>query len=257
MVQIHAGFHIQKHIFAVGQPLNIQIQQGIHQMTGIDACSYITHAPLSLKNRIVHGQDHTAGSRRAHNAQIGQLLLGQNRILKRLQRLPLPRRDPDGSLRGMGQDIGFRGSNIQPLENTLDRGKVLSVPLRLLQKLRVLRVKKELSNLPAQSEGRHVLFRRRHILIDNSRPGFHGVSHLVGNIVFDHGRGIGGYDGPEQKHSHQGDGCCNNADARSKLRVYQEFHKLSSAEKSYCGTDFCWSLQDMLESVPEIPAAAS
>ncbi len=63
MIEIDAGIDIQKHIFAVRQSLDIQVQQRVHKMVGIDTGPHITNASLALKNRIIHRQDHTACTR--------------------------------------------------------------------------------------------------------------------------------------------------------------------------------------------------
>ena len=233
VVEVYAVFRIQKHVFAVRQTLDAQIQQGIHQMAGIDAGPHIADAPLPLKNRGVHGEDHAAGPRRFHDAQVGQLPLGQNRLLEGFQRIPLPGGDPDGPLGGMGQDVGFRRGNIQPFENPLDGGEVLRILLRPFEQSRIVRVQKELPHLAAQGEGGHILLGRGDVIVDDRGPGLHGVGHLVGDIALDHRGGVGGHNQPEQQHAGYCDGGCNDANARCKPLVCQRFHKLSSAEKRF------------------------
>ena len=85
MVKIDAYVHVEKHILAVGQALNAQVQQRVHEMAGIDAGPHKADTPLPLIDRVVHGQDHAAAAGRLHDPQVCQLLLGQDRILKGLQ----------------------------------------------------------------------------------------------------------------------------------------------------------------------------
>ena len=50
VVEIHAGVHVHKHVLAVGQALDAQVQQGVHQAAGIDPRPHIADALLVLKN---------------------------------------------------------------------------------------------------------------------------------------------------------------------------------------------------------------
>ena len=100
----------------------------------------------------------------------------------------------------MGQHMGRGGGDIKSLKNALDSGKILCIFLGPPQQLRILRRKEELPHLAAQGESGHILLGRGHILVDNCGPGFYSVGHLIGNIVFHHGSGVGRYDNPEQQH---------------------------------------------------------
>ena len=75
----------------------------------------------------------------------------------------------------------------------------------------------------AESEGGHIFFCGKHILIDDRGSGFHGVGHLVGDVVLDHSGGVGGHDGPEQQHANQSDGAGDDADASGKFFCARNF----------------------------------
>ena len=62
-------------------------------MAGVNAGADIAYAGISFKNRIVHGKDHAAGSGGLHDAQICEILRGQNRILKFFKGVSCPCRD--------------------------------------------------------------------------------------------------------------------------------------------------------------------
>ena len=57
VAEIHAGIHIQKDIFAVGQAPDVQVQQGVQQTTGIDAGACIADAGLPVGDGAVHGEE--------------------------------------------------------------------------------------------------------------------------------------------------------------------------------------------------------
>ena len=76
MVEVYAGAHIQKYILTVGQSLDAQIQQRVHQVAGVDAGPDITDAPAAFKDGVVHRYNHAAGTGGLHNPQVGQLPLG-------------------------------------------------------------------------------------------------------------------------------------------------------------------------------------
>ncbi len=89
----------------MGQPFDVQIQQGIHQPAGVNAGAHIADTVLFIKKRIIHGKNHAAGSRRFHDAQVRELRISQNGILEGLQRFAGSGGYADGILRGMSQDI--------------------------------------------------------------------------------------------------------------------------------------------------------
>ena len=47
-------------------------------------------------------------------------------------------------------------------------------------------VGKEIVDFAAESEGGHIFFCGRHIIVYNGSSGFHGVHHLVGDVAFYH-----------------------------------------------------------------------
>ena len=55
VIEIDAGVHIQKDIFTVRQTLDIQIQQRVHKVAGINARAHIADALLPLEYGVVHG----------------------------------------------------------------------------------------------------------------------------------------------------------------------------------------------------------
>ena len=193
VIEIDACVHIQEYILAVGQTLDVQIQQCVHQMAGKDAGPHISNTPLVLKDRVVHGQDHAAGTGRLHNPQVGQFPPGQYGILKALQGISRPGSHADGAFGGVRQDMGGRSGDVQSLEHAFDGGKILCVALSLFQQRRVIRVQKQVADLAPQGKGGHIFLRRKHIVVYDSGSGLYGVNHLVGNILFDHGCGIGRY----------------------------------------------------------------
>ncbi len=80
----------------------------------------------------------------------------------------------------------------------------------------------------SQGEGCHIFFGRSYIVIDDRSAGFHSVSHLVGNVAFDDGSNVIGYDDPEKYHACQGNGGGNDTDTRSKFLIRQKFHMYTS-----------------------------
>ena len=106
------GFHVEKGVFAVRHTLDVQVRQCVHQMAGIYPGPYIANALLPFKNRVVHGENHTARAGGFHDAQVGQLLLGQNGVLELVQRVPAPGGHAHSPLGGVGEHIGLRGGNV-------------------------------------------------------------------------------------------------------------------------------------------------
>ncbi len=76
VVEVHPGVHVQKHVFTVGQALDVKVQKRVHQVAGIDPGAHVADALLPLEYGVVHGQYHAAGARGLHYAQIRQLLPG-------------------------------------------------------------------------------------------------------------------------------------------------------------------------------------
>ena len=233
VIEVHAGVGIQEYIFAVRQTLDAQIEQRVYQMAGVNSGTHVADAPLSLKDGVVHGQDHAAGAGRLHDAQVGQLRLGQDGVLKALQGIPGTGGHADGTLGGVSEDVGVRGCDVQPFKDALDGGKVFGVFLGLTQQRRVAGVLQKVVNFAAQGKSGHIFLCGNHIVVDNCGSGFHSVRHLVGNVTFDCGRRVGGYDDPEKQHPNQGDGGCDDSDPCGQFLVCKEFHKLSSIEKSF------------------------
>ena len=204
-------------------------------MSGIDAGPHVADAPLSLKDGAVHGQDHTAGAGRLHNPQICQLPTGQNGILKALQGVTGPGGHANGALGGVRQDMGGRGGNVKPLEHPLDSGKILGIFLRSGQQLRVIRIQKQVPDLAAQGKSRHIFLRGEHIFVNDRGSGLHSVCHLVGNVAFDHGSGVGGDHQPKKRHPDQGDNSCYNPNPYGKFFILHESHKNSPQSEKISG----------------------
>ena len=196
-------------------------------MAGIDAGSHKTDTLLPLKDRIVHGKDHAAGTGRLHDPQICQLPPGQDGILKGFQGISRPGGHTDGSLGCMCQHMGGRGGDVKPLKHPLDSGKILRIFLGPFQQRRVIGVPEQVTDLTAQGKSRHIFLCGKHILVDYGGSGLHGIRHLVGNITFYHMGGIGGHHQPEQQHPCQGDNGCYSPDPGGKFFVFNESHKRS------------------------------
>ena len=70
----------------------------------------------------------------------------------------------------MGQDVGARRSDIQPLKHALDSGEVFGIFLRPFEQLRVFRVLKQLAHLAAEGKGGHIFLCGEDIIVNNSGP---------------------------------------------------------------------------------------
>ena len=156
MVKVHARLHVQEHVLAVGQALDVQIEQGIHEVAGIHPRAHIADASLILKDGVMDRimlpvpgdciMPELVSSCRARVA-----------FLEGIQRIPRPGGYADGPLGGVGEDMGFRCGNVQALKHP--GGEVLGVLLGLGQQLRVVRVQEQCPNLAAQGEGCHKIGR--------------------------------------------------------------------------------------------------
>ena len=101
-------------------------------MAGVNARAHKADAGPAVENGIVHGQDHASGSRRFHDAQVGQLRLRQYGVLEFFQGIPGPGGYPYSPLRSMGQNIGIRCGNVQSFKDSFYRRKIFSIPLGFL-----------------------------------------------------------------------------------------------------------------------------
>lgn len=123
----------------------------------------------------------------------------------------------DGPLGGVGPYMGVRGGDVEPLEHPFDSGEVLRILLGPGQESGIVRIPEEIVDLAAQSEGGHMFLGGEHVFIDDSGPGLHGVGHLIGDVAFDYGSGVGGYCQPEQRHARQSDHGRSDPDPRRQF----------------------------------------
>ena len=139
----------------------------------------------------------------------------------------------------MCQNMGAGRSDVEPLEYAFDGGEVLGIGLsRRLQRW-VIGIPEQVADLAAKGKGGHILLRGEHILVNHGGSGLHRVGHLVCDIAFDHGSGVGRYKQPQQGHSNQDNRACDDSDPHGKFFVFYESHQDSSFDGKNFGRAPC------------------